>query len=74
MILFHTLTADNRVLAIHQTLTEARAFANAWQDNTILNRVAARIVSAERGNGVDNPIRARSDRFDMSKAVETFAL
>lgn len=83
MILFTTLTAEDRVLATHQTLTEARAFATFWNASDApqpLLRPAHRIVSALRGTydektrRLDSPIHARSDRFKTKKIVEVFSL
>lgn len=80
MILFHTLTADARVLAIHQTLNAARDFAKTWnvtEAANILNRpkgaerYAARIASAKRGGDV---IVGKSDKFNAAKAIEHFTL
>lgn len=83
MILFTTLTTDNRALATHQTLAEARAFVASWNSSDApqpLLRPAHRIVSAERGTydektrRLDSPIYARSDRFKTKKIIEDFGL
>lgn len=83
MILFTTLTAQDRVLATHQTLAEARAFAAEWNASDApqpLLRPARRVVSALRGTydeknrRIDSPIYARSDRFKTQKIIQDFGL
>lgn len=81
MILFHTLTADNSVLAIHQSEPEARGFVAGWRDLSGANRTPARIVTAERANYdaatrrlINSPIYARSDRFKVKAIIQEFAL
>lgn len=71
MTLYFTLTAEDRVLAIHQTLAEARQFVAGWKDLSGANRVASRIVSAIRESKC---IYARSDRFKVKMATGEFAL
>ncbi len=69
MTLYFTLTAADRVLAIHQSLSEARDFVSRWVRSD--DRAAARIVSADRD---DNPVYARSDRFKMKLVKDEISL
>lgn len=71
MTLYFTLTAEDRVLAIHQTIDASRAFVAGWKDMSGANRTADRIVSALRESKC---IYARSDRFKTKLAIEEFAL
>lgn len=71
MTLYFTLTAKDRVLAIHQTLAEARAFAGTWRDMSTANRVADRIVAGLREAA---NIRPRSDLFKIECATATYAI
>ncbi len=71
MTLYFTLTAEDRVLAIHQTIAAARGFVAGWRDMSGANRTADRIVSALRESKC---IYARSDRFKTKLAIEEFAL
>ncbi len=76
MILFYTLTANNRVLAIHTSEHEARDFAASWNAQSATgvwsaSREAERIVSANRDDGA---IRGRSDRFNVAKTITTFSI
>lgn len=71
MTLYFTLTAEDRVLAIHQSIAEARAFVAGWADRSGANRTASRIVSALRESKC---IYARTDRFKTKLAIQEFAL
>ena len=73
MTLYFTLTDEDRVLAIHQTLTEARTFAASWNRGSkfTATRQAERVVTAERDSKC---IYARSDRFKVKMATGEFTL
>jgi hypothetical protein len=71
VILHLTPTAEDPVLAIHQSLADARSFASGWADRSGANRIADRIVSALRDSKC---IYARTDRFKTKLAMEEFAL
>lgn len=71
MILFFTLTADNNVMAIDQTLESAREFVRGWIDQSGANRIPHRIVSANRDGA---PIYKGKTLFKTAKAIESYAL
>lgn len=72
MILYITAAADNRCMAIHQSLDEARAFASAWVDKSGANRVAARIYSHD---GSGKPAFKRgSDQIILKNILEEFPI